>query len=43
MIVAVAASLLGNKGTISDEDRARLLLAGTRITDAMEACLAGTE
>lgn len=38
LIIAAAGSFLGNGGVQSDEDRARLILASTRITDAMEAC-----
>jgi hypothetical protein len=38
LIVAVAGSSLGNGGALDDEDRARLLLASTRITNALEAC-----
>jgi hypothetical protein len=35
LIVAVAGSYLGNGGTLSDDDRARLLLAAERITTAV--------
>jgi hypothetical protein len=36
LIVAVAASYLGNGGTLTEEDRARLLLAESRITAAVQ-------
>jgi hypothetical protein len=35
LIAAVAASTLGNGGSLSDEDRARLLLASSRLTAAV--------
>ena len=37
LLAAVAASTLSNGGTLSDEDRDRLLLASRRITDALTA------
>lgn len=36
LIVAVAASILGNGGELTDADRARLLLAAARITAAVQ-------
>jgi hypothetical protein len=36
LIVATAASSLGNGGALTDEDRARLLLAAQRITAAVQ-------
>jgi hypothetical protein len=41
LVVAVAGASLGNGGALGDEDRARLLLASTRITDALEVSHAG--
>jgi hypothetical protein len=40
LIVAIAAANLANGSTLTDADRARLLLAAKRLQSAVEACCA---